>query len=159
MPGVGKTEIGKSLSKIMGVQYIDIDYNIEIKESQAINEIINKRGEEVFRAIEKKEFDLAICGNESSVISTGAGVILDAENRLIIKNRTMGIHIKSSIKEIANRIDVFNRPLLYNTNKKKMLLDLWNERNYFYQESCKLEVDISSLSLKESIEKVYSKIL
>ncbi len=159
MPGVGKTEIGKSLSEIMGVQYIDIDYNIEIKESQTINEIINQRGEEVFRAIEKKELDLAICGNEFSVISTGGGVILDAENRLIIKNRTMGIHIKSSIKEIANRIDVFKRPLLYNTNKKNMLLDLWNERNDFYQESCKLEVDISSLSIEESIEKVYSKIL
>ena len=44
-------------------------------------------------------------------------MVIDKENRHLIKDKTYGIHIKSSIEEICKRIEVSTRPLLYNTNK------------------------------------------
>ena len=42
MPGVGKTSIGKSLSTLLSLGHIDIDQKIESKESESINDIIQK---------------------------------------------------------------------------------------------------------------------
>ena len=71
MPGVGKTNIGKLLSKRLNIKHIDIDQCVEINESQTINEIMIKRGEEEFRNLETKELSLAIHSKELSIISTG----------------------------------------------------------------------------------------
>ena len=105
MPGVGKTSIGKSLSTLLSLGHIDIDQKIESKESESINDIIQKRGENTFRELEKRELKIAIQSNPSSIISTGGGTILNSENRMLIKERSYGVHLKSTLKEIAGRID------------------------------------------------------
>ncbi len=55
MMAVGKTTLGKIVAKIQGLEFIDIDANIEKKNSMSINEIFNKKGEEFFRTEEEKE--------------------------------------------------------------------------------------------------------
>ena len=158
MPGVGKTSIGKSLSKLLGIKHIDIDQRIESQASETIHDIIQKRGEEVFRSLEKKELKYVFESHSSSVISSGGGVVLDKENRSLIKNQAHGIHLKCNLEEIAQRMDVSGRPLLYNTNKKETLDGLWNNRVKLYQETAKIEIDISGLSVQEASQRLYNEV-
>ena len=158
MPGVGKTNIGKLLSKKLNIKHIDIDQCVEINESQTINELMIKRGEEAFRNLEKKELSLAIHSKELSIISTGGGAVLDRDNSCLIREKTYGPHIKSSIEEISKRIDVNIRPLLYNTNKSERLRSLWKVREKLYNNSAKININIKGLSLDAAVNKIYSRL-
>lgn len=158
MPGVGKTNIGKLLSKKLNIKHIDIDQCVEINESQTINELMIKRGEEAFRNLEKKELSLAIHSKELSIISTGGGAVLDRDNSCLIREKTYGIHIKSSIEEISKRIDVNIRPLLYNTNILEKLRSLWKVREKLYNNTAKININIKGLSLDAAVNKIYSRL-
>lgn len=70
----GKTLTGRNLAKKIGYKFIDTDEEIEKKELKSIKEIINLRGEEVFRNLEwkliktfKKEKKIVVA------LSSGAG--------------------------------------------------------------------------------------
>ena len=158
MPGVGKTSIGKSLSTLLSINHIDTDQQIETKESESINDIIQKRGENTFRELEKRELKIAIQSNPSSIISTGGGTILNDENRILIKERGYGIHLKSTIKEIAGRIDTKHRPLLYNTNKIEKLEQIWLKREKLYNNTSKVELNINGLSIAEATQKLWNEV-
>ena len=73
------------------------------------------------------------------------------DNRTIIKQKSHGIHLKSNIKEIAERIDVSVRPLLYNTNK---LEDLWLKRKKLYDKAAQIALNVEGLSIQEAAQKV-----
>ena len=158
MPGVGKTTIGNSLSTLLSLDHIDIDQQIETKESESINDIIQKRGEDTFRELEKRELKIAIQNKPSSIISTGGGAILDNENRTLIKGQGYGVHLKSTIKEIADRIDVLSRPLLYNTNKIEKLEQLWLERKKLYNNTAKIELNIKGISINEATQRLWNEV-
>ena len=158
MPGVGKTSIAELISKTLKIKHIDVDQIIEDKESETINDIISKRGEDVFRSIEKKELSFAINTKELSVISCGGGAVIDKENRHLIKNKTYGIHVKSSIEEICKRIEVSTRPLLYNTNKVLKLHSIWKQRKSLYNDASKITINIEGLSINEAFQKIYSRL-
>ena len=53
MMGVGKTTIGKKLSRKLKMRFIDIDQIIEKNEKKTIKEIFEIKGENYFRKIEK----------------------------------------------------------------------------------------------------------
>ena len=52
--GVGKTTIGRVLSKILRRTFVDIDFEIEKASGQKIHHIFEKYGEDEFRKIEKR---------------------------------------------------------------------------------------------------------
>jgi len=158
MPGVGKTTIANSLSTLLSLEHIDIDQKIETKEAESINDIIQKRGEDAFRELEKRELKIAIQNSPSSIISTGGGAILDNENRILIKEKGYGVHLKSTIKEIADRIDVLSRPLLYNTNKIEKLEQLWLKREKLYDNTAKIELNIKGLSINEATQRLWNEV-
>ena len=54
MMGVGKSTIGKILSKKLRLQFIDIDKIIEKNQKKTINEIFQTKGEVFFRNLEEK---------------------------------------------------------------------------------------------------------
>ena len=56
MTGVGKTTIGRVLSKILRRTFIDIDIEVEKASGQKIHHIFEKYGEDEFRKIKKKPY-------------------------------------------------------------------------------------------------------
>ena len=55
MMGVGKSTVGKSLSRELHMPFKDVDRIIEKKLSLSIREIFEKKGEKFFRQIEERE--------------------------------------------------------------------------------------------------------
>ena len=50
--GAGKTTIGKVLSQMTGLTFIDLDYYIEGRFRKTVSQLFAERGEEGFRTIE-----------------------------------------------------------------------------------------------------------
>ena len=158
LPGVGKTSIGKQVSKMLEMPHLDVDTEIESEQKIKINDFVKLNSIAKFRLLEKDKLYRLLEGRKPILVSSGGGIILDEKNRNLIKQKSFGIYIKCDIDEIANRINTKNRPLLYNTNKKEELFDLWDERKEMYNEVSKIQVDITGLNLEQASIKVYNKI-
>ena len=132
--GAGKTEIGRTLAKNEGFNFIDIDYLIEKNEGAAIAEIFKRKGESYFRNLETeilKEIDknkpdisktsekyiyrekqagdskhnIIISGRDKPwVISTGGGMPAFNGNIKLLKNIGTVIYLKADARTIYERI-------------------------------------------------------
>ena len=69
MPGSGKSTVGATLARALGLGLVDADGLIEAQEQQTLQQIMDTRGNAVFRAIEEQV--LTQMPLFSSVISTG----------------------------------------------------------------------------------------
>ena len=62
MAGVGKSTIGLSLAKALGLEFIDLDGYLFQKEGKTVQQIIDEKGEAALLELEKRgiyEIDLA----------------------------------------------------------------------------------------------------
>ena len=54
MPGSGKSTVGAALAKQLGLELVDADGLIEAQENQTLQQIMDGRGNDVFREIEEQ---------------------------------------------------------------------------------------------------------
>jgi shikimate kinase len=155
-PGAGKTTIGQSLSRLLGVKFSDTDTLIEEEEKKSISEIFVDQGESYFRGVEKRIVLEAII-NSDGVLALGGGAPLSLEVQEALKNSgTPVIYLEVSLATAAPRIG-FNRdrPLLLG-NPRAQWNDLLESRRPIYESvSTKIiNVDTGTPSeLSESIAK------
>ena len=110
--GTGKTEVGRILSNLLDLPFVDIDDDITSMTGMTINQIFNKHGEEYFRALESEVIS-RYAGENGLVIATGGGSLLRRENVVNLKKNGFLICLAASPKEIQRRVkDKRHRPLL-----------------------------------------------
>ena len=78
MPGSGKTTIGRELSKVLKMNFLDMDEFIERSTGKEIKELF-AQGEGVFRDLESKSCEL-LSTLKNVVISSGGGIVTREEN-------------------------------------------------------------------------------
>lgn len=84
MPSSGKTTIGKELALRLGMQFIDVDKEIETAEGTSIPQIFATVGESGFRDIESRVIaELSL--KQNVVIATGGGAVLREKNVMLLK--------------------------------------------------------------------------
>ncbi len=133
--GSGKTVIGKKLSQVLQLNFIDTDYEIEKNIGKSIKEIFEEHGETFFRNIEE-ETCLKFLKKRNSIISLGGGSILNRKIRNSIKSNSFSIFINVNLNIILKRLsNSKKRPLLNNKNKEKILQNLYNERIEYYNQA------------------------
>ena len=154
LPGVGKTSIAQSTSSALDIKHVDIDLEIEKDSGMNIGDLINKEGEPSFRLAEKELLKTFLEMDEMSIISPGAGAILDSGSRDMIKNNSLGVYLKCDLQEISERLNVNYRPLLYNTSKKDQLEGVLKDREKLYKEAASIEIDITGLSIEDSAKEI-----
>ena len=155
--GTGKSDIGRKLSKKLGVLFSDSDKEIEQCTGKSIAQIFKESGEAYFRDLEEKVFCKLFEG-EPHIISSGGGTILSVRSRQLISDRSYSIWLKSDIEKILTRINKKNeRPLLSIGNPKEILNQKLIERKMLYRIADfhleNSETSIESLSI-EIIEKL-----
>ena len=140
MMGSGKSTIGKILSKILKLNFIDTDILIEKKCGLKIKEIFDKYGEKYFRHKEEKII-LNILLNDKipCVLALGGGAFLNKKLQKIVLKKTISIWLDANIELIYKRCKKSNkRPLLYENNNeklKKIIKNLLKIRNPIYSKA------------------------
>ncbi len=130
--GAGKTTVGRALSKKLGVGFIDLDKQIERAANQSITEIFATEGEAGFR---KRESEiLRQCRNlTGSVLATGGGAILSAQNRELIRSGIV-IYLHATAVQQYERIkNRSNRPNFDAANPLDRLSELMEIRLPLYR--------------------------
>ena len=131
--GVGKTTLGKIVSKMTDLEFIDTDANIEKNCLMKISEIFKKKGEKFFRLEEKKEVS-KLLKESNSVIALGGGAFIDKTVRDNILKNAISIWLDTNLKDLNKRTKWNNkRPLLNKENNQKEINKLYENRKGIYK--------------------------
>lgn len=135
MPGGGKSTVGRQLARRINSDFVDTDASIEKALGCSIAQCFEQYGEARFREIEEQTLrELAAAGR--GVIATGGGVVIRATNRALLRERTIGIYLRSSPEELYRRLrNDTKRPLLQVADPLSKLRQLFSERDALYREA------------------------
>lgn len=142
--GAGKTEVARVLSKKTGLNFIDMDEEIEKKENMSISKIFNSKGESYFRELEhdflnelEKHIKKGLYEDRHIVLSTGGGVPVQPGNIKILKKIGFVVYLAAVDKTIYERIKhKKNRPVLGTKGfTLKNVAEKLNERERFYKQA------------------------
>ena len=153
MMGVGKTTLGKIVSKMANLKFIDTDANIEKNCLMKISEIFKRKGEKFFRLQEKKEV-LKLLKESNSVIALGGGAFIDKTIRDNILKNAISIWLDTNLKDLNKRTKWNNkRPLLNKENNQKEINKLYEDRKGIYK-LANYRINCDNLSKKNIAKKI-----
>ncbi|HEX7030846.1 MAG TPA: shikimate kinase [Gammaproteobacteria bacterium] len=138
--GAGKTSIGRRLAQMLALPFRDTDQEIRERAGVEIDFIFEKEGEAGFRRREKTVFaDLV---NETAVVATGGGIVLDAANRERMKGRGNVVFLETSVDwQLARTRRGHHRPLLDTPDPRAALAEIYAMREPLYRECATVTVN------------------
>ena len=152
MMGVGKSTVGKELSKKLGYKFIDMDNLIEKKENMTITKIFRVKGEDYFRKIEEN-LTLNTLKDKKAVISLGGGAFLNPRIRKEVLKTTISFWLNVSIKSLLLRVSRNKKRPLIEGNYKKKMTDIYSKRKYTYK-LANYKIDCDNLKKFEVVKKI-----
>lgn len=151
--GAGKSSVGKMLAERLNISFIEMDEIIENENKMTISDIFEEYGEAHFRELEK-DLVKRISKDNSCVISTGGGVVLDEENVKLLGKNGILISLMAREKVIYERIkNETQRPLLKTENILQKIKEMLDYRRPFYEKAGHC-IDTSDRSKEEVVEEI-----
>ncbi|MDA0986696.1 MAG: shikimate kinase [Bacteroidetes bacterium] len=150
--GSGKSTVGRLLSEYLRCDFYDLDELILDKtKCSSISEIFDKIGEDYFREIERNIF-VNLFNSESSIISTGGGIITNNNVLDEVKYKSQIIYLETDLDIIKKRISNFtDRPLFKNP---KEIQNLFEHRKPFYEKFANLKINTNLLNPQNVVDEI-----
>ncbi|MBK7352929.1 MAG: shikimate kinase [Nitrosomonas sp.] len=158
MMGAGKTTIGKSLANYLNKIFVDSDHEIQLRTGVKIPLIFEIEGEAGFRKRETEALrDLVKL--ENIILATGGGVILNEENRRLLKQNGIVIYLCASVDELLRRTRTDkNRPLLQTEDQHARLTELLEHRDFLYRNTADIIIDSGKQGVRSLVYKLIRKL-
>ena len=148
--GAGKTSIGKRVAERFGLVFVDADQAIVDRTGASIASLFEHVGEAGFREREKATLHDLLAGH-GQLVSTGGGAVLDADNRIQMKQRGYVVYLQVSVEAQLKRLGrCTNRPLLQRPDREQVLHDMATLREPLYREIADLTLDTDGLTPPEA---------
>ncbi|MEN2984760.1 MAG: shikimate kinase [Dictyoglomaceae bacterium] len=158
--GSGKTNVGKKVSFLLKIPFLDLDEYIEKKLETSIYKIFEEKGEEYFRSLETSALKEIFSLFPEVVLSTGGGIVLREENRKILKERSKVIYLKGSFENLMRNLEkeeeFRKRPLLKKSREE--LLNLWKSRLPLYEECADIILSVDNKNIDEITHEVIERL-
>ncbi len=154
--GCGKSTVGKELSKLLNLPFIDLDQEIVERTGKSISELFKILREEGFREIESSTLKELLLKEESFIISAGGGTPAYGKNIKVINALSESVFLKTDFETLWERIcrDP-NRPLV--KLGKEKVRELYFKRLPYYQRA-KFTVECDGKSPEEIAREVAIKL-
>jgi shikimate kinase len=139
--GAGKSAVGRQLARLLHLEFVDSDEEIESRTGVDIAFIFEKEGEAGFRKREVRVID-DLSRKDGVVLATGGGAIMDPRNRNHLGGRGFVVYLHTSVDQQLSRTRKGReRPLLENDDPRAVLEALMAIREPLYREIADLTVD------------------
>ena len=135
MMGVGKTSVGRKLSTLLHLPFVDADEEIERAAQMSIAEIFERFDETYFRDGERRVIARLVDG-ERKIIATGGGAFVNPQTRALILERAIAVWLDCDLEVLLERVGRKDtRPLLRHGDPREILTRLKAERESAYAEA------------------------
>lgn len=154
--GAGKSTVGRCVADELKMTFFDSDKEIEERCGVDISWIFDKEGEEGFRDREKIAI-YELTEELGIVLATGAGAILEPENRTRLGARGTVVYLKATVEQQLSRTEKDKtRPLLQvePEAKKDVILALNAEREPLYEEIADYTVDTHDKNIRAIVNEI-----
>ena len=136
----GKSVVGKTLAKNLGLELVDTDHVLEERVGCAIGQYVAENGWEAFRMVEKMIIR-SVSNQDRRVIATGGGVVLDWENVRNLRHSGWVVWLQADVTTIQNRMMQDERsgsvrPGLAGNNPLVEIQEVLNQRTVLYEKAC-----------------------
>lgn len=151
MPGAGKSSIGILLAKELGLDFIDTDVSIQVREGKTLQNISDEQGYLALRNIEEQV--LVTENITGKVVSTGGSAVYSEAGMAHLKQNSVVVFLDVPLTELEQRISNFStRGIARRPNQS--FADLFEERSILYRRYADICVDCSNLPIDEVLQKV-----
>jgi 3-dehydroquinate synthase len=151
--GTGKSAVGPLVAKQLGWGFVDTDDVVEKAAGKRILQIFADDGEMAFRDLESEALR-EVCSREKTVIATGGGAILRAENRRLLAESgvivCLEVRPETIFRRLNERADTkpLDRPLLASGDPLERIRELKSARAHLYA-LCDWSVHTDGLAIEE----------
>jgi shikimate kinase len=158
----GKTTIGKSVAMTIDWSFVDSDIWVIKECGKSIKEIIDSKGWEAFRLMERSAIK-QICAKNRQVVATGGGVVLDKANIKAMQTSGMVIWLGASAETIQKRMlqdkNSGNfRPALTDKGRMEEIEDMLLKRNPYYESASDFSILTDDVPVAEISEIIITKL-
>jgi shikimate kinase len=156
--GAGKSSVGRQLANLLHKDFIDSDSEIERRTGADIPLIFELEGEAGFRQRESRVIE-ELTRRQNIVLATGGGVVLDQQNREVLKTRGFVIYLQASVEQLFERTSRDRRrPLLQTDDPHARLTELLRQREPLYEEIADLVVNTDRRSVHQVVDEIRDQI-
>lgn len=147
--GAGKTTIGRQLSDLLKLEFVDSDHEIEARTGANIPWIFDVEGEAGFRLREEAVID-ALTQRDNIVLATGGGVVMREANRRHLHERGTVVYLLTPVSvQMERTARDRNRPLLRTPDPRQRLTELMQLRDPLYRETAHIIMPTEGGSARE----------
>lgn len=155
--GTGKSSVGRLLAKRLGRRFIDLDETVVAAAGMPITEIFARDGEAAFRALEGQALQ-EVSRQQAIVVATGGGVVIDPNNRALMRGSGFIVNLTASVEAISDRLaEDDTRPLLRQDNSLTRIRSMLVQRESSYADA-NLRVDTSGRSMDDIVNEILVKL-
>lgn len=142
LSGAGKSSVGRTLAAQLGWELVDIDILAERIAGRRIPQIFAEDGEQRFRDLESEAIRQAL-SSPFRILATGAGAILRAENRELLRKHALVIWLDAPTETLISRLRAHDehRPLLAGGDQATRLEALRATRTPLYIETAHIQIE------------------
>lgn len=154
--GAGKTSVGRFLARSLNKDFYDTDEEIEKRTGVSLSWIYDLEGVEGYRAREMQVID-ELSSLSNIVLSTGGGCIETDAVRDFLRQRGTVIYMQVSLETQLSRLKHDKkRPQLQGDNPREVLIELWAQREPYYEEIADFTVSTDHRSVKDVCNDILS---
>jgi shikimate kinase len=158
MPGAGKTTIGKSLAKRLGLKFVDADKELVSRTGVPIATIFEIEGEVGFR-VREAEVIAELASLKGIVLATGGGAILHADSRHVLRASGAVVYLRASLADLHERTKRdLKRPLLRGPDPIGTLRKLLEARESLYAEAAHLIVESGHTTVGKLVDSIITQL-
>ncbi|MDX1626972.1 MAG: shikimate kinase [Wenzhouxiangellaceae bacterium] len=147
--GSGKTTLGRRVAPALGLDFIDLDEELERRCGVEVAVIFDIEGEAGFRERESRLLE-EIAAGDGRVVATGGGVVLSEANRAVLRNGGRVVWLDASVAQQLRRLERDKRrPLLSAPDRRQRLERMAEQRNPLYRSVADVVFESKNLPLPQ----------
>ena len=152
--GAGKSSIGRRIAQACGLDFVDLDREIEARAGAEIPTIFACEGEAGFRRRESEAL-AEVLTRKGCVIASGGGAVLDPHNRALMRHRCFVVYLQIDVdQQLARLANDRSRPLLAGADRAEVLSRLAVERGPLYAEIADLQYSPNGLTATDAAKRL-----
>lgn len=142
MPGAGKSTVGVILAKVLGMDFVDTDLEIQRTSGRLLQEIIDEDGIAGFLGVEEQT---VLRGSyHRAVIATGGSVVYSKKIMAHLMEISIVVYLKVGLSILQKRINnMATRGIAM--HKSQTLNDIFAERTPLYEQYADITIECDGM--------------